>query len=90
MVFKGDLYYYSVEYDGNKVADKIDTTKTPVYFLTGEYDFATSPDMTQALAAKIKGAKFAEMKDNGHFPMSENPEKFIGYLKPILNEIAGR
>ena len=62
----------------------------PVYFLTGEYDFATSPDMTRELAAQIKGAKFTEMKDNGHFPMSENPVKFLEYLKPILNEIAGR
>ncbi|MBI2802072.1 MAG: alpha/beta hydrolase [Gammaproteobacteria bacterium] len=90
MVFKGDLYYYSEEYDGNKVVDKIDTRRSPVYFLTGEYDFATSPDMTQALAARIKGSKFTEMKDNGHFPMSENPVKFLEYLKPILNEIAGR
>jgi len=90
MVFKGDLYYYSVEYDGNKVVNKIDTSRVPVYFLTGEYDFATSPDMTRELAARIKGAKFTEMKDNGHFPMSENPVKFMEYLKPILNEIAGR
>ena len=90
MVFKGDLYYYSVEYDGHKVVHKIDTSKIPVYFLTGEYDFATSPDMTRELAAQIKGAKFTEMKDNGHFPMSENPAKFLEYLKPILSEIAGR
>ena len=27
------------------------------------------------------------MKDLGHFPMSENPEKFIGYLLPVLEEI---
>ena len=90
MVFKGDLYYYSEEYDGNKVVDKIDTRRSPVHFLTGEYDFATSPDMTRALAARIKGSTFTEMKDNGHFPMSENPVKFLEYLKPILNEIAGR
>ena len=25
--------------------------------------------------------------DLGHFPMSENPEKFIGYLLPVLEEI---
>jgi hypothetical protein len=29
------------------------------------------------------------MRDNGHFPMSENPQKFREYLLPILKEIAG-
>jgi hypothetical protein len=29
------------------------------------------------------------MKDNGHFPMSENPRKFREYVWPILREIAG-
>jgi len=30
------------------------------------------------------------MRDNGHFPMSENPRKFREYLLPVLNEIAGK
>ena len=88
MVFKGDLFYYSVDYDGHKVVDRIDTRKIPVYFLTGEYDFATSPADTRALVARIPGARFIEMKDNGHFPMSENPTVFMEYLRPILGEIA--
>ena len=89
MVFKGDLYYYSVEYNAEAYADRIDTNRCPLYLLTGEYDFATGPEETRALAARIKGAKFVEMKDNGHFPMSENPRKFREYLLPILKEIAG-
>ncbi len=24
----------------------------------------------------------------GHFPMSEAPERFLGYLKPVLSQIA--
>jgi len=27
------------------------------------------------------------MKEVGHFPMSENPEKFKQYLMPVLGEI---
>ena len=27
------------------------------------------------------------MKGLGHFPMSENPEAFLGYLRPVLREI---
>jgi len=30
------------------------------------------------------------MKGLGHFPMSENPEAFLGYLRPVLAEIAAR
>ena len=89
MVFKGDLYYYSVEYNAQAYVDTIDTEKCPLYLLTGEYDFATGPDETRELAARVKGAKFTVMKDNGHFPMSENPRKFREYLLPILQEIAG-
>jgi hypothetical protein len=27
------------------------------------------------------------MKGLGHFPMSENPQAFLGYLRPVLEEI---
>jgi hypothetical protein len=27
------------------------------------------------------------MQGLGHFPMSENPEAFLGYLRPVLREI---
>ena len=90
MVFKGDLYYYSVEYNAAPYVDQIDTSTCPLYLLTGEYDFATGPDDTRALAARIKDAKFTEMRDNGHFPMSENPQVFREYLLPILEEIAAK
>jgi hypothetical protein len=28
------------------------------------------------------------MKGMGHFPMSEDPDKFLTYLKPVLQEAA--
>jgi len=39
-VFKGDLYYYSVDHDLSNTAEQIDTTRTPLYLPTGEYDEA--------------------------------------------------
>jgi hypothetical protein len=27
------------------------------------------------------------MKELGHFPMSENPQRFLEYLRPVLKEI---
>jgi hypothetical protein len=29
------------------------------------------------------------MKELGHFPMSEHPERFRAYLLPVLDEIRG-
>ena len=38
-------------------------------------------------ARQIPGVEVTIMKEVGHFPMSENPEKFISYLLPILERI---
>jgi pimeloyl-ACP methyl ester carboxylesterase len=36
----------------------------------------------------VPGAKATIMSGLGHFPMSEDPERFLGYLRPVLGEIA--
>jgi pimeloyl-ACP methyl ester carboxylesterase len=46
--------------------------------------------MTEATAGKIKGAEFIEMKDIGHFPMSENYPVFREYLVQALERIETR
>ena len=87
-VFTGDLYFYQVEGDIRGRIGEIDTKVCPLYLLTGEYDYSASPRDTEAAAAKIKGARMTVMKGLGHFPMSENPQAFLGYLRPVLEEIA--
>ena len=89
-VFKGDLHYYTVEHDLTERAATIDTTKTALYVLTGEYDWSSTPAMGQALASKVPGATFRMMPGVGHFPMSENPARFRDYIRPVLDEIARR
>ena len=89
-VFKGDLYYYSVDHDLTETAKQIDTSKIDVYLLTGEYDWATPPKMSEELAEKIPGAKYQTMVGLGHFPMSEDPERCIEYVEPVLNEILAK
>jgi pimeloyl-ACP methyl ester carboxylesterase len=86
-VFKGDLYFYSVDHDFREYDDRI-TGNTPIYFMTGEYDFACTPDMTRATAEKVKGSECIIMEGIGHFPMSENPVTFKKYLMPVLKEIS--
>jgi pimeloyl-ACP methyl ester carboxylesterase len=86
-VFTGDLFFYQVEGDIRARLGEIDTSVCPLYLLTGEYDYSASPRDSQIVADKVRGAKLTVMKGLGHFPMSENPEAFLGYLRPVLDEI---
>jgi pimeloyl-ACP methyl ester carboxylesterase len=88
-VFTGDLHFYQVEGDVRERIGQIDTSVCPLYLLTGEYDYSASPRDTQAVVERVKGAKLTIMKGLGHFPMSENPQAFLGYLRPVLREIHG-
>jgi pimeloyl-ACP methyl ester carboxylesterase len=89
-VFKGDLHYYAVEHDLTETAHRIDTSKVGVYLFGGEYDWSATPSDVKALADRIPGARFVELKGVGHFPMSENPEAFLRALRPVLQEILER
>ncbi len=88
-VFKGDMYFYKVDGDIRDKIREIDVSKCPLYLLTGDYDYSCTPDDTRALAGEL-GVGMTEMKELGHFPMSENPERFLSYLKPVLGEIFER
>lgn len=86
-IFKGDLHFYRADSDYRDRVARIDTEKCPVYLMTGEYDFSCTPEDTLRTAEKI-GIEAIIMKELGHFPMSENPERFRTYLMPVLAEIA--
>ncbi|KAK5232256.1 hypothetical protein LTR47_006785 [Exophiala xenobiotica] len=86
-IFPGDLKFYFEGWDGRDRMRKIDTRVCPVYMLTGEYDYSCSVDASRATAEKIKGAVFEEMNGLGHFPFSEDPEKFLPYFKRALEHI---
>jgi pimeloyl-ACP methyl ester carboxylesterase len=87
-IFRGDLYFYrGADGDIRDRLTEIDTSRCPLYLLTGEYDYSVSPEDTQAAADCIAGVTFSVMPKLGHFPMSENPELFLSYLKPVLAEI---
>jgi pimeloyl-ACP methyl ester carboxylesterase len=88
MVFRGDLTYHTHEHDARETARTIDTSKLPVFILSGEYDWSGTPAACSALAREVKGSYYREMSGLGHFPMSEDPERFKQHLLPILDEIA--
>jgi pimeloyl-ACP methyl ester carboxylesterase len=87
-VFQGDLHYYQVEHDlRGKLAD-IDTSRTAVYIVVGEYDrLRVEAHGARAVADGITGAHYVEVPQAGHFMMAENPATFRPVLVEILDEI---
>lgn len=86
-VFYGDLNYYGVDYDTTETAQDIDTSKVGLHVLSGEYDWSAHPEACEALHKKVTGSTYTLMRRMGHFPMSENPQEFKDYLKPVLDGI---
>lgn len=87
-VFLGDLNYYLEDYDLRAVAGEIDTNRLGVHILSAEYDCSGTAELGRAAHEAIPGSTFQEMKNVGHFPMSENPKAFLQYLLPTLDNIA--
>lgn len=89
-VFKGDLYFYTVDGDIRSRVAQIQTADCPLWLLSGEYDYSCTTEDTLALGRSIPGANCQIMQGMGHFPMSEDPQRFLGYLLPVLDEIAAQ
>jgi pimeloyl-ACP methyl ester carboxylesterase len=86
-VFFGDIAFYSGDWDARERVHRIDTTRCPLFMLTGEYDYSCTVEMSAATAAKIPGVQFQGMSGIGHFPFAENPSLFAEYLLPILRTL---
>lgn len=89
-VFLGDLHYYLMDYDLRERAHEIDTSQCAVHILNGEYDYSGTIAKGKAAHAAIVGSTHCAMDGIGHFPMSEDPDRFMDYLLPILDDIAER
>ena len=85
-VFRDDLHFYMVDGDIRAHVSEIDIKRCPLFLLTGEYDYSCTSEGTLDVARRT-GAPATIMQDLGHFPMSENPEKFVSYLVPVLEKI---
>jgi pimeloyl-ACP methyl ester carboxylesterase len=87
-VFKGDLYFYKIDGDIRGRVSRIDTSRCPLFLLSGEYDYSCTVEETLAVARSIPGCDVTIMEGVGHFPMSENPQVFLNYLLPVLDKIS--
>ena len=86
-IYRGDTYFYSQDLDLRGRETEIDTAVCPVHLLTGEYDHACTPEMTEQTIAAIPGATGGRMRGIGHFPMAENYPLFRQYLLPALDTL---
>jgi pimeloyl-ACP methyl ester carboxylesterase len=89
-VFKGDLFFYKLDGDMRGQVASIRTDQCPLFLLTGEYDYSSTPDDTRELARLIPGVEATIMNGMGHFPMSEDPDRFLPYLHRVLTQIRQR
>jgi len=78
-----------VDGDISSRIDQIDGRKSNLYLLTGEYDYSCTTEATLDIARRT-GAEATIMKGLGHFPMSEDPPKFVSYLLPVLEKIRSK
>ena len=58
-----------------------------MHILTGHYDYSATVEQGREAHEAIAGSTFTEMEGIGHFPMSENPDLFLTYLLPVLEQI---
>jgi len=86
-IFLGDLHDFLDEFDLRGDAARTDTSAVGVHILSGEYDYIATVEAGRDAHQAIAGSSFTEMPGIGHFPMSEDPEKFLAFLLPILERI---
>ncbi|MGS0897530.1 alpha/beta fold hydrolase [Burkholderia stagnalis] len=62
----------------------MDTIKIRVHIRSDEYDWCTSMENGREAQEAIAGSTSTGIHGLVHFPMFENPEKFLEYLLPAL------
>ena len=88
---RNDLHLWGVDNSDPDRATRIDPTKVPIYMYAGEYDFTCPPAHVEASAKAIgPEVHYETLNGLGHFPMSENYDRFRPTLIKTLEDIAKR
>ncbi len=67
--------------------DLLETISCPTLLITGEDDALIKDEVMEAMAAKIKGAKFISFTKSGHLTAVEYPDKWGSIVSSFLNVI---
>nr|WP_242702496.1 alpha/beta hydrolase [Achromobacter sp. SD115] len=86
-VYANDLWFYSEDFDAATHLAGLNADAFGISLLTGAYDYSASPEDSRRVAALIRGARFQAMPELGHFPMVENPQRLLDYLRPELDRL---
>jgi pimeloyl-ACP methyl ester carboxylesterase len=88
-IYKGDNLYYSAGHDLRRDGHLIDTKRTPLFAVVGEYDAVNGiPGGPQEIPEHIDGARFAVLPGLSHFAMSDDPVRFNRAIAPIIDEVS--
>lgn len=75
-------------YTSFSLNEKIDHIKVPVYYIMGEDDWSTTPEMALETSKRLKvKTDVVILKGIGHIPHWEQPNKFNKVLETILKKI---
>ena len=86
-VYEGDLAFYSDEFDAADYVRDIDTQRTPLWLMTGDYDYSATPADTRKVADSVAGSRFLQLDGLGHFPMTEDPQRLLTHFRPAAIEL---
>ncbi len=88
-VYAGDNDYFMHDHDLKEDGHLIDTARTPLFVLAGEYDRSASSREhgAPAIARNVPGAIYRELPSLGHFAPSDDPEGFCAAILPVLDEV---
>ena len=84
---RNDLHLWGIENADESRITKIDGSKIPIYMYSGEFDFTCPPDHVEKSARAIRNVNYEMLEGLGHFPMSENYERFRPTLVRTLDDI---
>ena len=90
-VYAGDNDYYG-SHDLTGKEHLIDTRRTPLLMLTGEYDASEGLNEVNGrkVAETVEGATYTVMTGVGHFAPSDDPVRFRKWFNPALDEAVAR
>lgn len=59
--------------------------RCPVLFIQGDKDVAVPPDRTKEAARRVDDAAFVLLKDHGHWPNRQSPDRIAAYVTAFLD-----
>lgn len=89
-VYAGDNDYFMNQHDLREDGHLIDTSKTPVIVVTGEFDASQlyPENGGAAVARHVPGVEHIVLPGLGHFAPSDDPVRFCEAIIPILDRLA--